>query len=105
MNDIEVKQVVNETINQLLNGNMIKYSDLVIYERISDMLREHYKVHNDDIARALEQLRDHPYYNILELYYKDNLTLEQVAEKCNCDLTTVHRNKKSLCIKIFRLIS
>lgn len=105
MKDQQIKEIVNETLEQLLKGNMLKYNDLIIYERVSAQLKEYYKSATPDerITIALTQLRSHAYYDVLEMYYKDNMTLEQVAEAMYCDISTVVRNKKYLCLKIFEL--
>lgn len=103
MNDAEVKSVVAETLDQLLHGKMIKYNDLVVYERMSEKLRAHYKCADPLIDCALEQLRSHTYYGVLEMYYRDNMTLEEIAEHYYCDVSTIVRNKKYLCIKVFEL--
>ena len=103
MQKTEVKEVVSETLNQLLKGNMIKYSDLIICDQIGERLKIHYKEYDESLAVALEQLKSHPYYGVLEMYYRDNMTLEQISETYYCDLSTIQRNKKHLCIKLFEL--
>ena len=103
MNNAEVKAVVAETLEQLLHGKMIKYNDSVVYELMSERLRAHYKCADPLISYALEQLKSHPYYRVLEMYYRDGVTLEQIAESYYCDVSTIVRNKKYLCIKIFEL--
>lgn len=105
MTDEHIKTVVNETIDQLLGNSMIKYSDLVIYDRMSERLREHYKEPKPLISHALNELIEHPYYDVLEMYYKKNMTLEAIAEEYDVDISTIVRNKKALCIKIFKLIN
>ena len=105
MTDEYTKGIVAETINQLLSNSMIKYGDLVIYDRISERLREHYKKPEPLISNALSQLIEHPYYDVLEMYYKKNMTLEAIAEEYDVDISTIVRNKKMLCIRIFKLIS
>lgn len=107
MTDENIKSVVKETVNELLGNSMIKYSELIIYEQIGERLREYYKEpgKDPDIAKALSQIKDHHYYNVLEMYYKDNRTLESIADKCYVDISTIVRNKKALCIKIFNLIN
>lgn len=105
MTENNIKAVVKETVNELLSQDMLKYSDLIIYERMSDRLREHYKTPETSIDQALDQLKYHPYYEVLQMYYGDNMTLEEIAEDYDVDISTIVRNKKSLCIKIFNLIN
>jgi hypothetical protein len=45
---------------------------------------------------ALEELKKDPYIKIIPLYYFENLTYEQIAEKLNCCTKTVFRNKQRL---------
>ena len=45
---------------------------------------------------ALELIRDDPYYPAIELYYERNLTDAEVAEKMNCDRSTVARRRRRL---------
>lgn len=105
MTQNEIKTVVSETVNELLAQSMIKYSDVVIYEKMSDKLREHYIKPDPDVTQALSQMKDMAYYEILEMYYKHNWTLESIAEDLGVDISTITRNKKSLCIKLFNLIN
>lgn len=103
MTDEHVKAVVKETIDALLGESMIKYSDMIIYEQISDRLREYYKTGDDPVLeRALEKLKNHPHINLLDDYYRDNLTLEHIAEIYRVEVRTVSRWKKNLCIKIYK---
>lgn len=104
MTDKEVKEVVKITVDTLLKEYMIS-SDSISYGSVDKQLREHYKNPSTLITQALEQLVDHPYYDILELYYRDNWTLEAIAEDYDVDISTIVRNKKRLCIKIFNLIN
>ena len=105
MNDLDVKRIVSDTVNELLKDNMIRYSDIIIYERMSERLREHYKKCDPLVAEALSKLTDHQYYEVLEMYYGDNCTLEFIAEEFDVDISTIVRNKKALCIKIFNMIN
>ena len=46
--------------------------------------------------RGLELLKNDPYYNILEMRYFDNRTLEDIAAYFNCDSSTISRNRSRL---------
>lgn len=105
MTDEHIKSVVRETVDVLLGDSMIKYSDMIIYERMSDRLREYYKTGNDDqLAQALERLKDHPHISIIEDYYKNNFTLEAMANDRDVDVRTISRRKKNLCLRLYKLI-
>ena len=105
MNEVEIKTVVQNTINEMLRNSMIKYSDVIIYETISERLKEHFIKPDIDIAYALEQIKDNYYYSVISDYYKDNMTLEQIAEEYDVEVSTIVRNKKALCMKIFEIIN
>lgn len=104
MTSDEVKEVVKTTINELLKERMIKYNDNIIYDKMSEMLRAYYNKPYESMTLALSQLVADPYYELLEMYYRDNLTLEQIAECKYLDISTVVRNKKRLCIKLFEVL-
>lgn len=105
MTEENVKQIVKDTIEELLGKSMIKYSDLIIYEKMSDRLREYYKTGNDpDLAHALDRLKDHPHIQLIEDYYKYNYTLEAIANDYGVEVRTISRRKKNLCIKIYKII-
>ena len=105
MTETEIKKIVNVTVNQLLKDNMLKYSDSVIYDKMSESLRGYYSEGSNELLRlALDIVRTDPYYELLELYYRDNMTLEQIAEARYLDISTVVRNKKRLCIKLFEIM-
>ena len=106
MTEENVKQIVKYTIEELLGKSMIKYSDLIIYEKMSDRLREYYKTGNDpDLAYALDRLKDHPHIQLIEDYYKYNYTLEAIASDYGVEVRTISRRKKNLCIKIYKLLN
>lgn len=48
------------------------------------------------IDRAVETLKDDPYYNILYLKYTEGLPEEEIAYQIHCDTSTVRRNKNRL---------
>ena len=99
-----IKRIVEETIHELLGCEMIKYSDMIIYEKMNERLREHFKNPDPAISLALEELKDAPYISIIEDYYKNGFTLEAIANDLDVEVRTVSRQKKSLCIKIYKMI-
>lgn len=105
MTDIEIKKIVNYTVNELLKEKMFKYNDLIVYEQIGERLRQHYRECDVIIQKAIDQLTDDRYIDVLEFYYKNEYTLEYIAEIFDVDVSTIVRNKKNLCLKIFELIN
>lgn len=52
------------------------------------------------IERAVETIKDDKYYDIIPMKYWDGLTMEEIAERYECDDRTVYRNKNRLVNKI-----
>lgn len=59
---------------------------------------------DNSITQVLTYLKDDDYYDIIADYYKDNLTVEQIAENRDQDRATISRNKKRLLIIIYYLL-
>ena len=57
------------------------------------------------VERSMELLKNDPYFNILEMRYFDNRTLEDIAAYFNCDTSTISRNRsrlvKELSLRLF----
>ena len=98
----EIKKVVVETINELERRNMIKTSADSAYSAITDRLYDFYEkgAKDYDVQTALKAFENDPYIYIVPLYFAELKTLEQIAELFNCDVTTISRNKKRLCLAI-----
>jgi RNA polymerase sigma factor (sigma-70 family) len=52
------------------------------------------------IERALEPVKDDRYYDIIPMKYFDGMTIEDIAERFECEEKTVRRNKNRLVNKI-----
>jgi DNA-directed RNA polymerase specialized sigma24 family protein len=52
------------------------------------------------IERALETVKEDTYYEIIPLKYWDGISGEEIAERLNCDISTMHRNKNRIVRKI-----
>lgn len=104
MTQDEVKQIVRITLDELLADGLVdKYK--LINREVSHRLEEYFCKKNDkDIARALHQLSDNPYIDIIYLQYRDCKTLEFIAEYYDVDVSTIKRNKKTLIEKIYKMI-
>ena len=105
MTNNDIKSVVKETLDQLLSGNMLKYNDMIILDQMGEILKAHYNKPDPEITQALESIKNDYYYGVLEGYYREGLTLERLSEKYNADISTIMRNKKRLCIQIYKLIN
>jgi hypothetical protein len=50
----------------------------------------------DMIDSCMAALKNDPYYNVLEMRYFENRTLEEIAVYFNCDTSTISRNRSRL---------
>jgi DNA-directed RNA polymerase specialized sigma24 family protein len=64
----------------------------------SSMMRTRQEVLRID--RALEVIKDDKYYDIIPFKYWDGISMEDIAEKLECDDRTIYRNKNRLVNKI-----
>ena len=95
------RRVVHETKRQMIISDIDKMAE----KDISDMLRSHFhSKRNKKLDRALSDISYDPYYQIINLYYKENEKIENIAELMQCDISTVSRNKKRLCRMLYRKI-
>lgn len=101
----DVKEIVNLTIEELQQVGMLKDKSDYIYSNIAQRLRAYYKNKIDkQLGKALEDLQDDIYINILPMYYKNDWTIEAIAEIFNVNSSTIVRNKKRLCIMIHTML-
>ena len=92
------------TINELKKNGMLKTD--VSYQEASELLQAYYEGGERDkqIREALKGVSSDKYYKIIPLYYGYNYTIEQIAEVLQVETSTVTRNKKRLCLKIYSMI-
>ena len=96
-----VKQGVREYIKQIPDCDQT-----AIYNDVSELLTSYYKDEEKDAAvrYALQAQRFDPYSRIIPLYYKDRQTLDSIASGMGVDVSTIVRNKKRLCMEIYKSI-
>lgn len=104
LNEDAVKIIVKETINELRKNGYLKRSDDIAYSEISARLFEFFKQpeSDPDIQRALARIKNDRYYQIITMYYRDRITIDWIAETFGCEISTITRNKRRLCLKIYR---
>ena len=107
-NDIKsvIQNTVKETVDELKRNGLLKSSNDVIYKTVSERLRAFYKSPRRDkkMAAALAEMESDYYFGILELYFGSGYTMEYIAGKYNCEVSTVSRNKKRLCMQLHSLL-
>ena len=47
-------------------------------------------------------MRFDPYFRVLQLYFEDHEKIESIARQMRVDASTVVRNKKRLCLEIYK---
>lgn len=103
MTNDDLQKIVSAVIDELLDKKIIIFNRNALYAQVGTALKNHFINSDPAVSTVLDQLRDEKYYNILELYYRDGLTCEQIAERLNVDVSTVARQKKKLCFKFYML--
>ena len=105
MTEDEVKQIVKLTVKELKKEGMVKELDDVMFEDMSKRLFYHFNEgYSEDVARVLNEIKTDFYYSIIPMYFGKRMTHEAIAEKLNVEVSTITRNKKRLCIEIYRLL-
>ena len=104
----EIRQYIDEAIDRALDHKKrhMKESSRVRYAEVSSILFNYYRedMEDDDISKALAELRSDAYYEILPLYYSEQMTIENLAVKYGVDISTIVRNKKRLCLELDMLL-
>ncbi|MDE6314033.1 MAG: helix-turn-helix domain-containing protein [Lachnospiraceae bacterium] len=104
-----IKEVVNRTIEELKQNGMLIDIDYKNYTEIREKIRRYYekgrKNRDKDIDEAIKELKNDEYIDILEKHYHDGMTIEKIAEEFDVSTATIKRNKKRLCLEIYKKIS
>ncbi len=101
-----IKEVVRQTVEELIQKRLINKNVYpYILEVVNKRLYPYFRTGKDDaIKRALIQLSDDSYIDVIYLHYRDMQTIERIAEYMDKDASTIKRNKKRLILKIFELM-
>lgn len=102
----EIRETVKMTIEELLNDNALTDPFPRIKRIVEHKLRLFFNTNKDgtNIGYVLNQLLDDEYIDIIFLYYRDNKTLDFIAEYFDRDITTISRNKKRLILSIYTML-
>lgn len=99
---MQVKDIVKLTVDELFDAGRIKYDNNMAYQFITGKLSSYFtEGGNDKIDTALCKIRDDEYFEILQLYFHEGHTIEEIAEILDRDMRTISRNKKRLCLKVY----
>lgn len=94
----EIREIVKETVMELMRSDMLKTNE---YQRAGELLGEYFsrpltERKGTEAERALTRLRGDKYFAILPLYYGQGYTIERLAERFDCETSTISRNKRRL---------
>jgi len=103
MDETEVKRIVQLTILELKQQELLQDVESAAYKEVSERLTRFFTLDapDDDLSQALEKIKSDRYRHILWMFYRDGYTVEDIAERLNVDVRTVSRNKKRLCLEIY----
>lgn len=105
-----IEKTVKKAFKELKDKGALKSQTELIYKDMSRLLkcfyRDLYDTGSGDskIENALAQLKDDRFFEIIKQYYGDGYTLEELAGRMHCDISTITRNKKRLCFEIYELM-
>lgn len=98
----QVKELVSMTIDELIQRNLLKDNYHHILNVVNNALYDYFHFNkNAAITKILNQLSDDPYIDIIYLQYRDEKTIEWIAEYMEKDVSTIKRNKKRLIVRIY----
>lgn len=104
MDKNEIKLIVAETIAELRRQGMIKDNYKAIKDKVEPELYEYFNKGNTNIKKALTELSDDQYIDLIYLLYRDCFTLERIADAFDKDVSTIKRNKKRLILNIYNIM-
>lgn len=102
----QIREVVKMTVDELTQRKLIKDEYPIILKIVERKLNDFFNSRGDgnNISYALNQLIDDKYIDIIFLHYRDDKTLEWIAEAMNVEVRTILRNKKRLIYRIYELL-
>lgn len=102
MTETEIKTVVKATIAELRHQGLLKDDIQQAYQAVAQRLKMYYEGKSDPkLAEALDKLRNDVYFEVLTMYYRDGLKVEQIADIMIANAGTISRNKRRLCLEIY----
>ena len=99
----QIREIIKLTLEELIDKKVIKLDSYeYVLEFVSNKLNDYFSgAHNDKLTKALKLLSNDYYIDIIYLQYRDEKTIEWIAEYFDKDTRTILRNKKRLIYKIY----
>ena len=103
----EIREIIKETVEELRRQGLLKIrNEGEAYSDVSALLRKYYEEGKGEkrLIKTLDELKGDKYFDIIPLYFSYGYTIEKIAECYEVEITTIVRNKKRLCLEIWRRI-
>lgn len=107
----DIKTIINDTVNatvlKMKMAGLLKDNRKTAIEKLEELLRNYpiFKEITDQeytiklvakVDEALEKISNDPYFDVIRMFYFENLTREYIASEFGCTETTISRNKTKL---------
>ena len=103
-----IEETVKTTVREMRQNGLLKRSDDVAYNMISARLYEYYNSPEQDpeMGEALKKIKDDEFFMIIPEFYENRLAVKYIANEFPglTSETTIWRNKKRLCLKLFSIL-
>ncbi len=102
----EVRAIIRMTLDELEQRQLLKHDNYeYMLEVVGARLLTFFSgIKDKKLKELLDRLADDPYIEIIFFQYRDDRTLEWIAEYYDKDVSTIKRNKKRLITKLFYMI-
>lgn len=102
----QIREIVKYTLDELTARKLIKDDYAIILNVVEKKLRAFFNDKGDckGVSYALNQLSDDKYIDVIFLQYRDEATIEWIAEALDVEVRTIMRNKKRLVKRIYELL-
>lgn len=99
----EIREIVRMTLEELIRDRLINVDSYdTVLEHVAPKLRAYFNGDDDSkVSAALKSIADDYYADIIYLQYRDDHTIEWIAEELNREPRTILRNKKRLIYKLY----
>lgn len=96
-----VKQIVRETLRELIDSEMMEEPYKLIERIVEKELEAFFKQENKKMYPVLQKMSNDPYIDIIYGRYRDDMSMTEIAEQLEIDKTTAYRHKKRLIVQIY----
>ena len=101
----DIKDIVRVVVKELKKSNLLKDEKDAVYSEISKRLYTYYRTGKDaELEHALHEFKDDAYKDVIQMYYRDGRTIEDIAAEMDVDTSTITRNKKRICLGLYLIL-